>query len=346
MDIHRLPNRDVRKNYDARMIRRHQAPAWRANGEGMSKCVRYCRILLALFLINPSAIFASIKESRPAQLGGYKAVRVYYGRLNKMIMPVHINGQPANLLVDTGASHVMLDADAAASFGIRPSQRGLRYIRFSEINGQELPLGFAQNLTAGSMSFGSILVTLSSSRYSSAGNAHIDGVLGLDILSRYKAVINCRTKLVFFKADQARQMHLSSVASAEKFARIPVRREESGALTVPCSVHGQPARLLVDTGAFITTFDEAFLKPLGVPLEATGVSAHFARGTARKIRAGKINDLQIGHFKISPAKFGVTALPNFALQQGRTTISGILGIDTLYNYNAIIDLDGMNLFLK
>ena len=312
----------------------------------MLKRVRYLRILLALFLIIPSAIFASAKGSWPTQLGGYKAVRVHYGPLNKMIMPVNINGQPANLLVDTGASHVMLDADTAASFGIKPSQRGLRYIRFNEINGQELPLGFAQNLTAGSMSFGSTLITLRNSSYSSVGSAHIDGVLGLDILSRYKAVINCRTKLVFFKVDQARQMHLSSVASTEKFVKIPLRREESGALTVPCSVHGQPARLLVDTGAFITTFDEAFLRPLGVPLEATRVSAHFARGTARKISAGKIKNLQIGHFKISSSKFGVAALPNFALQQGRTRISGILGIDTLYNYQAIIDLDGMNLFLK
>src|SRR5438270_7957556 len=87
----------------------------------MLKRVRYLRILLALFLIIPSAIFASAKGSWPTQLGGYKAVRVHYGPLNKMIMPVNINGQPANLLVDTGASHVMLDADTAASFGIKPS---------------------------------------------------------------------------------------------------------------------------------------------------------------------------------------------------------------------------------
>jgi predicted aspartyl protease len=263
-----------------------------------------------------------------------------------MIMPVHINGQPANLLVDTGASHVMLDTDAAASFGVMPSQRGPRYIRFSEINGQELPVGFAQNLTAGSMNFGSILVTLRNSGVPKAGSAHVDGVLGLDILNRYKSIINCRTKLVFFKTGQARQMHLGEVASAEKFVTIPLRRERSGALTVPCLVHGQTGRLLVDTGAFITTFDETFLKPLSVPLEATRVSAHFARGTARKIDAGKINNLKIGGFKVPPGKFGVTTVPGFALQQGATRISGILGLDTLYKYHAIIDLDGMNLFLK
>jgi predicted aspartyl protease len=331
MGLHRLPNGDV--IYDP-------------NDEPMLKRARHVRILVALLVIISPSTFGSIKGDRSSQLSGFKAVRVRYGPLNKMIMPVHINGQPANLLVDTGASHVMLDADDATSFGIKPSQRGLRYIRFSEINGQELPLGFAQNLTAGSMSFGSVLVTLRNSSYSGTGSGHVDGVLGLDILSRYKAVINCRTKLVFFKVDQARQMHLSSTASSEKFIRISLRKEENGALTVPCSIRGQPARLLIDTGAFITTFHEAFVRSLGIASEPTRVSAHFARGSMRKVSAGQINDLKIGDFKTPRAKFGVTALPNFALQQGSTRISGILGMDTLYNCHGIIDLDSMNLFLK
>ena len=115
---------------------------------------------------------------------------------------------------------------------------------------------------------------------------------------------------------------------------------------MPCSIRGQPARLLVDTGAFITIFHEAFLRSVGIPVEATRVSAHFARGTARKVSAGRINDLKIGDFKTPPAKFGVTALPNYTLLQSGAGISGILGIDALYDYHAIIDLDGMNLFLK
>jgi hypothetical protein len=159
-------------------------------------------------------------------------------------------------------------------------------------------------------------------------------------------VINCRTKLIFFKVDQARQVDLSSVASEEKFTRIPLRREENGALTVPCSIRGQPARLFVDTGAFLTILHEAFLKSVSVPIEATRVSAHFAPGASRKIGAGQINDLKIGGFKTPPAKFGVTALPNFTLRQGSARVSGILGMDTLYNCHGIIDLDSMNLFLK
>jgi len=313
--------------------------------EALSTRIRRFRFVLAVLLIISSSTLASVK-GEPTQLSGYKAVRVHYGPLNKMIVSARINGQRANLLVDTGSNQVILNAAAAASFGIKSSGGSLRYLRFTQINGQELPVGFAQNLTAGGMRFGSTPVTLGESRHSDTGGTPVDGVLGLDVLTRHKAVINCRTKLIFFKVDQSRQMDLSSVASEEKFTRIPLRRERNGALTVPCSIRGQPARLFVDTGAFLTIFHKAFLKSVGIPMEATRISAHFAPGASRKISAGQINDLKIGNFKTPSAKFGVTALPNFTLRQGSAKVSGILGMDTLYDRYAIIDLDGMNLFLK
>jgi predicted aspartyl protease len=338
MGLHRLPNGNVTndQNDKARMT----------NDERTLKCVRHVRILLVLFVITPASAFGSVKAGRPTQLSGYKAVRVHYSPLNKMIMPARINGQPANLLVDTGSNQIILDADAAESFGVQPSQIGLRYIRFTRINGRLLPVGFAQSLIAGGMNFGSALVTLRDSNHSDTGGTRVDGVLGLDLLTRHKAAINCRTKLIFFKVDQTRQVDLSSVASAEKFTKIPLRREQNGALTVSCSIRGRPTRLLVDTGAFITIFDEVFLRAVGTPMETTRVSAHFAPGAARKVSAGQVNDFRIGDFKTPPAKFGVAALPKFTLAQGSTTVSGILGMDTLYKYHGIIDLDGMNLFLK
>lgn len=314
----------------------------------MSKRVRCFRVVFAVLVIipSPTVAAASVRGGRPTQLSGYKAVRVHYSPLNKMIMSVRINGQPADLLVDTGSNQVILDAASAESFGVRPLQRDLRYIQSTRINGELLPVAVAQSLMAGGMNFGSTPVTLRDSSHSHTGDTRVDGILGLDLLTRHKAVINCRTKLIFFKVDPTQQVDLSAVASAEKFTKIPLRREENGALTVPCSIRGQPARLLVDTGAFITIFHEGFLKSLGIPVETTRVSAHFARGVARKVSAGQINDLKIGGFKTPPAKFGVTVLPNFTLLQSSARISGILGMDTLYNWHGIIDLDSMNLFLK
>ena len=80
--------------------------------------------------------------------------------------------------------------------------------------------------------------------------------------------------------------------------------------------------------------------------EPTRISAQFGRGVLKRISATKINDLCIGGFKAPPEKFGVASLPNFALQHGSSRIAGILGMDTLYVCHAIIDLEGMSLFLK
>ena len=304
------------------------------------------RIAVLLACIAPLSIFGAAKNRSTMQLPGFKVVRVHYGPMNKMIMSVRVNDQPANLLVDTGSNQLILDAEAAESFGVRPSQRGLRYIRFTQIQGESLPVGFVQNISAGSVSFGSSLAALRRSSHADGSHAAFDGVLGLDILLRHRALINCRTKLVFFAVDQGHHISLGSVAASEKFTRIPIRREETGALTVPCSIHGQTARVLLDTGAFVTILHEGFVKSLGLAVEPTRVSAQFGRGASKRINAAKINDLRIGTFKISPAKFGVAPLPQFALQQGDTRIAGILGMDTLYIHHAIIDLDGMNLFLK
>jgi predicted aspartyl protease len=316
-----------------------------SKGEVKSKSVRCCHPVLALMAV-VSVTTASVTGGRPPQLNGFKAIRVHYSPLNKMIMSVRINGQPANLLVDTGSNEIILDAAEADSFGIKPSQGNLRYIQSTRVNGQQLPVAFAQNLSAGTVSFGSHFVALRDSKRPVAGDSNVDGVLGLNFFTRYKAIINCRAKLIFFRVDRAPNIDLRPVASEEKFTAIPLREERNGALTVPCSIRGEATRLLVDTGSFITILHEPLLKSLGVSVQATHISVGFTRGASRKINAGRIDDLKIGHFKDQPGKFGVIALPNFTLVQGDTKIGGILGMDTLYKHHALIDLGGMNLFLK
>ena len=351
MGIYRLSNGVVRGAQRTLKTTRPQA-ARDARAHQLQKMA----VLLACVV--PLSISEAGKTRSAPQSPGYKAVPVHYGPMNKMIMSVRINGQRANLLVDTGASQVILDKDAAESAGVKPFQRAVYQVRFavpsqvftmgSEINGELLPVGLAQNITAGSMNFGSTQIAVRSSPHSGKGGGagQVDGVLGLDILLRHNARINCRTKLVFFKVDPAHRTSLGFVAASEQFTRVPIQRNENGALTVPCSIRGQSTRLLVDTGAFVTVLHEPFVKSLGLAPEPTRISAQFARGAAKRISAVKLDDFNIGAFKLPPEKFGVAPLPQFALQQGSSRIAGILGMDTLYICRAIIDLDGMNLFLK
>jgi len=127
--------------------------------EALSTPVRRFRFVLALLLIIPSSTLASVK-GKPTQLSGLQGCSSALQASKQMIMPVRINGRRANLLVDTGSNQIILNAAAAASFGVQTSQGGLPYIQQTQINGQSLPVGFAQSLIAGGMSFGSTPVTL------------------------------------------------------------------------------------------------------------------------------------------------------------------------------------------
>lgn len=315
-------------------------------------CARRFGIAFALFMVVPLPVEAA-KGVKAAPLPGYKAVPIHYGAFNKMLIAVSINGQPANLIVDTGANQIILDSSAAESFGVTPSRHGLRYVGFTEINGQLLPVGFVRSLTAGTMNFGSSSVALLNangrSRFSTGsgrGNAHVDGILGTELLTRYKAVINCRTRFIFFKVNPSRPLQLANFAVSKKFTRVPLRQEENGAFTVPCSINGRPGSLLVDTGAFVTTFNESALKSLGITLQPTQAKARFTTGLVRQISLGEVNHLTIGNFKVPPTKLAAAALPSFALRQGSTRIDGILGLELLVMCHGIIDFDSMSLFLK
>jgi len=72
------------------------------------------------------------------------------------------------------------------------------------------------------------------------------------------------------------------LTASEKFTRVPIRREENGALTVLCSIRGQPTHLLIDTGAFVTILHKSFAASLGLATEPTRISAQFAPGVPKR----------------------------------------------------------------
>jgi len=314
MDIHRLPDRFVKL------------------------------IGFAAVLVFPICLCA--KETSP-RLAGYVTAPVRYVPLNKMIVAVTINSYPANLLVDIGVNQMVLDADAAQLFDVDPAPFGRRYIGATRFNGRQSPIAWIRSLAVGGTNLGSTPVILTSeSGRASSGPTRIDGTLGADMLVRHQAVINCRTKLIYFKHDRSPPLQVAAIAAAEKFTRVPLRREQNGRFTVPFSMGGRTGRLFVDTGAFVTTFDEALLKSLGIVLQPARVSARFSDGVSRQYTMGQVNDLAIGDFHVPPGKFGAAVLPRAGLNQAGTSTSGILGMDLLYESHAIIDFGGMNLFLK
>ena len=90
MGIYRLSDRLVRLE-TARPGDTEDTIAHRLHPSATCRAAKIA-ILLA---IAPLSVFGAARDGSPMHLPSYKAVPVYYQPLNKMIMPVRINGQPA-----------------------------------------------------------------------------------------------------------------------------------------------------------------------------------------------------------------------------------------------------------
>jgi len=302
--------------------------------------------------VSDHALLAKEKRAPLTSLPGYIAVPVHYSHWNKMVMDVVVNGHRARFFVDTGAGYSILDAGRARSLGVSPVGADSPYGEFANLNGERYRVGYLNNLRAGAMNFGSGPMALfQPANEDAALNSRVngeneDGIIGADILTHYKAVINCYTKTIFFKTSSSEHLHVARFAESQNFIRIPLREEVSRAFTIPASLNGHLCRLLVDTGAFITTFDLKSAKEFGLSFTGTKMNGSFADGISRQVAIGKVGSLKIGDYQVPPQKLAASMLPDFARDQGQAKIVGILGMELLAVSHGIIDFESMSLFVK
>src|SRR5207244_1508748 len=120
-------------------------------------------------------------------------------------------------------------------------------------------------------------------------------------------------------------LKIAQFAASQHFVKVPVREEVTRAFTVPASINGHPCRLLVDTGAFVTTFDLRRAKEFGLSFTPTKMSGSFTDGVSRQVGIGQVNNLMIGNYHVPPQKLSGAVLPYFAVEQGHGGGAGIFG---------------------
>ena len=311
---------------------------------------------IALAVVSPAAATANPQLS----FAGFTGVQMNRGPQNHLVVQVQVNGRPAALLVDTGSDISFLRADRAQQFGV--NRTGAEIQR----RGRSFPLVAVPDVVIGGVSLGRVEAALTDAAQfrgttrTPGGSA--DGVIGVDLLRRRNALINCRTRQLFLKTDPGALFDLAATTRGLGFTQIPLDRTRRGGLTVPCNVRGRAGKLLVDTGAFVTGFDDDMLRALGVPTRPSGLTTRGFDGEIRPIELVQISNLRIGGVAIAPQTFGVMDLYGkkkpvrtftglgrieyYAPRAPAEQIVGVLGNELLDQRHAIIDVGGMSLFLK
>lgn len=271
--------------------------------------------LLACAVIATSA-HAAGRSAAPAQLTR--------GAQNHLLLRAQVNGHALTLLVDTGADLSFLPTDRAQALEIRSSgEQG-----FS--GGRWFPLATVQNFQAGGAQLGHTTFALYNPSETGPIPGRVgkaaDGVIGLDLLRRFRAVIDCHARQMFFRTDRSASLGLPATTRTSGFVQIPMQENRSRNLTVPCTLRGKAGRLVVDTGAFVTVLDDQAVRAVNLTTLPSPLTARGLDGRIRKIELADVDDLKIGSLRIVPQPFASMDL--FAENKPKRAYTGINRINS------------------
>lgn len=316
-------------------------------------------LLLAVFF----AVASPAAQRKRLAAVDYGVAQMSRGPTNYLILHAEVNGKASAFLIDTGSDLSFLRADRASLLGLRALDKTVRTA------GRAFPAGTVANLQIGQRHFQNIeFAVLPASEVGQVRRnttpAEADGILGLDFLRRYVAVINCHTLQIFFKTDATPHLNLTRTTKAMGFTRVPIIPYQRDFLTVPSHLNGRLGRMILDTAAFVTVLSDGVVREFRITEEPSRLTSRGLDGRVREIELAEVKDLRIGNVAIAPQRFAVIDLfdsrkparthatlsglqldPERRLDSGEP-IFGLLGDELLDQRQGIIDLESMSLFLK
>ncbi|MBS0295051.1 MAG: aspartyl protease family protein [Proteobacteria bacterium] len=280
--------------------------------------------LSAALLAGPAAAeaakcdFARIAEL-PVTMNGYVPV-----------VSVRINGQPAQLTLDTGAFHSVLSPEAAERLGVRKLTTG--DLRIRGATGE----GWAEVGQADSFQFAGY--DMGRTQFVLAGHgtgARNAGVLGQNILGGEDVEYDLAGGMVrLFKAQNCRDADLAYWTDKPAGA-IPIEPTINNRATIvgKAKVNGQTVRVLFDTGAARSMLSLDASRRLGVKLNASEVHAG---GLSAGI-TGKLAESWIAPF--DSFSLGEEEVRNVRLPIGDINLPGVdllLGADFFLSHRILV----------
>jgi predicted aspartyl protease len=308
-------------------------------------------LLGALIAVLPTLALA--RTQAPAGNLQYQALPMERSSQNHLLVRAEINGKPAVLLVDTGAPLSAVALDRRAHFGMSPVTAKSKIPQRLNINGAFNSMSIARSLRLGALNLVDepmVLIDFSYLRPPDGGKQEreSDGILGTDILTPLKAVLDYERMLLILKIDPRVPGPIPGF-DFRGYRRVRMHESEGFNLYVHGSVNGKATRLMVDTGAFATLLHSPFVRRMNIPLRPTKFRSVGVNLAQSRVRLATISRLSIGSMDMrtnNVAVINLAGLIHNGLLEGSPPVVGLLGSEMLQRYNAIIDFGTHSLYLK
>ncbi len=291
--------------------------------------------------------FHSLKASEPDSAG----TSLSRSTGNHLFVPVQVNHRPAWFAIDTGAALSIVDAAKAKTLGLSKGLGVVQVPRQIEVNDRTVPVGMVDSLYVGLDNLGSgpvALIDLRDFRARLRDSGHqitMDGIIGLDILQRYNAIIDCRNQRIYLLTGGGNGDTILRRTKTGRYNAVPMRITHSGALEVIGRIGRNRYSFVVDTGGFATLIPSAVAKENGIPVIRTTVNAKGIHSKERPVGVTIAPEFDLGNVVLGPQMIGVTGLPE-GPEDLRYQFGGLIGADFFFERGGIIDVGNKTLYFR
>jgi len=315
----------------------------------MQRLIQLLTCAAGLLAYSALSSFPSLKANEPV----YSASGVSLSRStgNHLFVLVRVNNRPAWFAVDTGAALSIVDSNKAKDLGLARTSRVVEVPKQIEVNNRVVPVAVVDSLYVGSENLGSgpvALINLKDFRAKLRDSGHhvpMDGILGLDILQRYNAVIDCHNQRIFLETQATNPRVIVQYAKENRYKAIPMRITHSGALEIVGQVGLNRYSFVVDTGGFATLLPLQVARKNGIPVIGTSLNAKGIHSKERPVGVTIAQQFSLGGYSLGPIVIGVTALPD-GPDDLRYEFGGLIGADFFFEHRGIIDVGNQTLYFK
>jgi predicted aspartyl protease len=261
-------------------------------------------------------------------------------------LPVSVNGSKSSWwIVDTGSPTCLIDPPFAAKLGLQT----LGQVR---AEGGTFPVTTVSDIQIGNFRCDNIACVVRSidvlknlSLRNENGSFDKTGLIGVNLLAKYGALINCRTEMIFFSPSGNLGMSRQKY-EAMGFTYVPLNLTSRNRLEVTGNLGGKEFSFFLDTGAASTLLTNGIQDEVNVHTYAAGkISGPFHDfGRLSQSSFGTANDFKLGAYDASGARVTFSTLN--VQEKSSHRFAGFIGLDFLYYRWAIIDIGGRALYLK
>ncbi len=286
---------------------------------------------------------AARAESLEAFLGklGYTAVNLQVEERNHVGVRAKIDGKKCHFLVDTGCGLTRLEPKAAARL-LPPSA--------ARVEAEQDFFGGMGNSNLVCLPHLELEKVDLQNQLAIVGKLEMEfrdfaftGILGCDFLYRNHCVLDCRHACLYVhpeKLSSEQQQSLTRALAGGGFKKAPVTYR--GALACSALANGKPLAMLVDSGSPWTEINAKAADRLGLVRLSKSEEIHvigLGKVGSHQLREAKVGTFQLGNLTVNNLFVGLMNLDAWGIEteDGGAKLEGLMGMETLATFNAIID---------